>query len=200
MCKHPKNYENKYTTIQCTKSYCPRFGLSMLWFVDVLVCRRFGLSMFWYVDVLVCQRFSLSTFWSVDVSCVSTFRLAVVLVVDASVCWCFDQLPTKGYTLTHQSLVTNMVIILQTTYSNGFLEFFYDLALHEFYFSNMIYILVYIDLILSTFFQHSNILTQASHHWCLASNIVLVYIMWSPVSRKDSLCTDIWSRCLGVKN
>ena len=41
-------------------------------------------------------------------------------------------------------------------------------------FLNMIYILVYIDLILSTFFQHSNILTRASHHWCLASNIVLV--------------------------
>ena len=34
---HPKNYENKYPTIQCTKLYCPHFGLSMFWFVDVLV-------------------------------------------------------------------------------------------------------------------------------------------------------------------
>ena len=72
---HPKNYENKYTTIQCTKLYCPRFGLSTFWFVDVLVCRRFGLSMFWYVDVLVCRRFSLSTFWSADVSVCRRFGL-----------------------------------------------------------------------------------------------------------------------------
>ena len=161
---HPKNYENKYTTIQWTKLHCPRFGLSTFWFVDVLVCRRFGLSM-------VCRCFGLSTFWSVDVLVcrrfgVSTFRLSDVLVVDVLVCRRFDQLPTKGSTLTHQSLVTNVVINLQTTYSNGFLDFFYNLAVHEFL--NMIYILVYIDLILSTFFQHSNILTRASHHWCLA--------------------------------
>ena len=92
---HPKNYENKYTTIQCTKLYSPRsglstfcmstflvvrcfgistfliwFGLSTFWSVDVSVCRRFGLLMFWYVDVLVCRRFSfgLSTFRYVSVS------------------------------------------------------------------------------------------------------------------------------------
>ena len=51
---------------------------------------------------------------------------------------------------------------------------FHNLALLEFYFLNIIYILLYIDFILSIFFQHSNILTRASHHWCLASNIVLV--------------------------
>ena len=103
---YPKNYENKYTTIQYTKLYCPRFGLSTLcmstflvgrcfdmstfwlglvcrrfglstfWSVDVLVCRRFGLLMFWYVDVLVCRRFSLSTFWSVDISVSQCFGLS----------------------------------------------------------------------------------------------------------------------------
>ena len=52
---------------------------------------------------------------------------------------------------------------------------FYNLALLEFYFLTIIYILLYIDFILSIFFQHSNMLTRASHHWCLASNIVLVY-------------------------
>ena len=55
-----------------------------------------------------------------------------------------------------------------------FNDIFHNLALLEFYFLNIIYILLYIDFILSIFFQHSNILTRASHHWCLASNIVLV--------------------------
>ena len=55
-----------------------------------------------------------------------------------------------------------------------FNDIFHNLALLEFYFLNIIYILLYIDCILSIFFQHSNILTRASHHWCLASNIVLV--------------------------
>ena len=103
---YPKNYENKYTTMQCTKLYCPRFGLSTFcmstflvgrcfdmstfwlglvcrrfglstfWSVDVSVCRRFGLLMFWYVDVLVCRRFSLSTFWSVDISVSQCFGLS----------------------------------------------------------------------------------------------------------------------------
>ena len=73
---HSENYENKYTTIQCTKLYSPRFGLSTFCMstfflsVDVLVFRRFGLV--WFVDVLVCRRFGLSTFRSVD----------------ALVCWC----------------------------------------------------------------------------------------------------------------
>ena len=62
-----------------------------------------------------------------------------------------------------------------------FSDIFHNLALLEFYFLNIIYILLYIDFILSIFFQHSNILTRASHHWCLASNIVLVvyWCMWS---------------------
>ena len=55
-----------------------------------------------------------------------------------------------------------------------FNDIFHNLALLEFYFLNIIYILLYIESILSIFFQHSNILTRASHHWCLASNIVLV--------------------------
>ena len=101
---YPKNYENKYTTIQCIKLYCPRFGLSTFcmstflvgrcfdmstfwlglvcrrfglstfWSVDVSVCRRFGLLMFWYVDVLVCRRFSLSTFRFLDVLTSYTYK------------------------------------------------------------------------------------------------------------------------------
>ena len=55
-----------------------------------------------------------------------------------------------------------------------FNDIFHNLALLEFYFLNIIYILLYIVFILSIFFQHSKILTRASHHWCLASNIVLV--------------------------
>ena len=59
-----------------------------------------------------------------------------------------------------------------------FNDIFHNLALLEFYFLNIIYISLYIDFILSIFFQHSNILTRASHHWCLASNIVLVCCLW----------------------
>ena len=59
-----------------------------------------------------------------------------------------------------------------------FNDIFHNLALLEFYFLNIIYILLYIEFILSIFFQHSNILTRASHHWCLASNIVLVSIWY----------------------
>ena len=55
-----------------------------------------------------------------------------------------------------------------------FNDIFHYLTLLAFYFLNIIYILLYIDFILSIFFQHSNILTRASHHWCVASNIVLV--------------------------
>ena len=55
-----------------------------------------------------------------------------------------------------------------------FNDIFYNLALHEFYFLNINYILLYIKLILPIFFQYSNISTRASHHWCIASNIVLV--------------------------
>ena len=58
-----------------------------------------------------------------------------------------------------------------------FNDIFHYLTLLAFYFLNIIYILLYIDFILSIFFQHSNILTRASHHWCVASNIVLV-LFW----------------------
>ena len=144
---HPKNYENKYTTIQCTKLYSPRFGLSTFcmstflvgrcfgistfWFG--LVCRRFGLSMFWSVDALVCWCFGMSTFWFVAALVLvcphfgmSVFRFVDVLVVDISVCRRFDQLPTKGSTLTHQILFIHMVIILQTTYQDGFLQWYFS--------------------------------------------------------------------------
>ena len=47
-----------------------------------------------------------------------------------------------------------MVIILQSTYQNGFLQW-HNLALLEFYFLNIIYILLYIDFILSIF-KHFN--------------------------------------------
>ena len=69
-----------------------------------------------------------------------------------------------------------------------FNDIFHNLALLEFYFLNIIYILLYIDFILSIFFQHSNILTRASHHWCLASNIVLVYILYLLLP-----CYNVWT-------
>ena len=34
---------------------------------------------------------------------------------------------TKGSTLIHQSLVTKMIVILQTTYSNGFLQWIFSI-------------------------------------------------------------------------
>ena len=76
-----------------------------------------------------------------------------------------------------------------------FNDIFHNLALLEFYFLNIIYILLYIDFILSIFFQHSNILTRASHHWCLASNIVLVPIdayITCPSQRMCFLITWKW--------
>ena len=151
---YPKNYENKYTTKQCTKLCCARFGLStfcmstflvgrcfdMSTFWFGLVCRRFGLSTFWSVDisvclrfglledVLVCRRFSLSTFLVCRHFGIPVFRFVDVFVVDVSVSRRFDQLPTKGSTLTHQILFINMVIILQSTYQNGFLQWHFSLS------------------------------------------------------------------------
>ena len=141
-----------YSVLNCTVhvSVCQRFVCQRFWSVDVLVCRCFGLA--WFVDVLVCRRFGLSTFRSVDtlvcwcfgmwtfwfvdaLVCwrfgLSTFGMSVlqfvdVLVVDVSVCRRFDQLPTKGSTLIHQILFINMVIILQTTYQNGFLQWHFS--------------------------------------------------------------------------
>ena len=99
---HPKNYENKYTTIQCTKLYSPCFGLSTfcmstflfgrcfgiskLWFG--LVCRRFGLSTLRSVDALVCWCFGMSTFWFVAalVLVCRHFGLSVFQFVDVFGC------------------------------------------------------------------------------------------------------------------
>ena len=169
-----------YSVLNCTVhvSVCRRFVCQRFWSVDVLVFRRFGLV--WFVDVLVCRCFGLSTFRSVDaLVCwcfgMSTFRFVDVLVVDVSVCRRFDQLPTKGSTLTHQILFINMVIILQTTYQNGFLQWHFSQSRSPWVLLlkyNLHFTLhrLYIVNIFPTF-KH---LTRASHHWCLASNIVLV--------------------------
>ena len=109
--------------------------------VHVSVCRRFGLSTFWSDDSLVCRRFG-----------VSTFRFVDVLVVDVSVRRRFDQLPTNGSTLNIKAWSQIWPSFcrrhIQKDFFNGI---FYNLALHEFYFLNMINILLYIDLILSIF-------------------------------------------------
>ena len=154
-----------YSVLNCTVhvSVCWRFGLSTFWSVDVLVCRCFGMSMFWFVDALVCRRFGLSMFRCVGV-------LTSYLQKD----------PLQHIKAWLQIWSSFCRWQIQMDFLN-----FYNLALDEFYFLNMIYILVYIDLILSTFFQHSNILTRASHHWCLASNIVLVVLLiwWCKASK-----------------
>ena len=200
---YPKNYKNKYTTIQCTKLYCPRFGLStfcmstflvgrcfdMSTFWFGLVCRRFGLSTFRSVDALVCWCFGMSTFWFVDASVYRRFGLSTFRYPSVSVCLRFGcrrfgfstfwPATYKRSTLTYQILFIIMVIICSRHIRMDFFnDIFHNLALLEFYFLNIIYILLYIDFILSIFFQHSNILTRASHHWCLASNIVLVVYQW----------------------
>ena len=131
-----------------------RFGLSTFWSVDVSVCRRFGLLMFWYVDVLVCRRFSLSTFRFLDV---------LTSYLQKGPLW-----HTKSFLYIWSSFCSRHIRM------DFFNDIFHNLALLEFYFLNIISILLYIDFILSIFFQHSNILTRASHHWCPASNIVLV--------------------------
>ena len=81
---HPKNYESKYTTIQCTKLYSPRFGLSTFCMSTFLVGRCFGISTFWFG--LVCRCFGLSMFWSVDVSVCRRFGLLMFWYIDVSVC------------------------------------------------------------------------------------------------------------------
>ena len=79
-----------------------------------------------------------------------------------------------------------------------FNDIFHNLALLEFYFLNIIYILLYIDFILSIFFQHSNILTRASHHWCLASNIVLVRYDFGLAKRETRARWDVWYPLAGL--
>ena len=105
---------------------CRRVGLSTFWSVDVSVCRRFGLLMFWYVDVLVCRRFSLSTFWSVDISVsqcfgLSTFWLSTFRFLDV-----FTSYLQKGPLWHTKSCLKNMVIILQSTYQNGFFQWHFS--------------------------------------------------------------------------
>ena len=156
----------------------------------IVVCRRFDLSTFWSIDVWVCRRFGLSTIWSVDVSVCQ--RLGCQRF-DWSTCW---PVTYKGSTFTHQSLVTKMIIILRTTYPNGFLQWhlFFIISLSMSYYSlNMIYILLYTYLISSICFLHSNTLTRASHHWCLASNIVLVPVWHTHlIQAPDSLGLIVW--------
>ena len=116
---HPKNYENNNTTTQCTKLDCRYFGLSTFWSVDVLACRRYALSTFWFVNILVCRRFSLSMFQRVDVSVCRHFAgLATFRFVDVLTSY-LQNGPLKHIKAW---LVTEMVIILQTTYPNGFLQ------------------------------------------------------------------------------
>ena len=102
ICSTSQELWNKYTTIQCTKLYSPRFGLSTFCmstflvgrcfgistFCFGLVCRRFGLSMFWSVDVSVCRRFGLLIFWYVDVLVCRrfSFGLSTFRYVSVSVC------------------------------------------------------------------------------------------------------------------
>ena len=81
---YPKNYENKYTTIQCTKLYCPRFGLSTFCMSTFLVGRCFDISTFWFG--LVCRRFGLSTLWSVEVLVCRRFGLSTFRYPSVSVC------------------------------------------------------------------------------------------------------------------
>ena len=206
-----------YSVRNCTVyvSVCRRFGVSMFWCVDVLVCQhflgcfglstfwsvdvtfwfvdvlvfwRFGLSTFWSVDVLVSRRFSLSTFWSIDVSVcrrfgLSTFWMSTFRFVDVLTSY-LQKGPLKHIKAWLQIWASFCRQHIQIDFFNGI---FYNLACHEFYFLNIIYILLNIDLILSTFFQDSNILTRASHHWCLASNIVLV-ASWYLYIFKRCLC------------
>ena len=93
---YPKNYENKYTTIQCTKLYCPRFGLSTFCMSTFLVGRCFDMSTFWFG--LVCRRFGLSTFWSVDVSVCRRFGL--LMFFGMSTFWFVDALVCRRFGLS----------------------------------------------------------------------------------------------------
>ena len=105
---------------------CRRVGLSTFWSVDVSVCRRFGLLMFWYVDVLVCRRFSLSTFWSVDISVSQCFGLSTFWLSTFRFLNVFTSYLQKGPLWHTKSCLENMVIILQSTYQNGFFQWHFS--------------------------------------------------------------------------
>ena len=87
---HPKNCENKYTTIQCTKLYSPCFGLSTFCMSTFLVGRCFGISTFWFglSTFLVCRCFGMSTFWFVAalVLVCRHFDMSVFRFVDVFSC------------------------------------------------------------------------------------------------------------------
>ena len=105
------------------------FGISMFWFG--LVCRRFGLSTFRSVDALVWWCFGMSTFWFVAALACRRFGLSRFRYVSVSVCrrfGCRRFSLSNGSSLTHQILFINMVIILQTTYHNWFLQWHFSLS------------------------------------------------------------------------
>ena len=78
-----------------------------------------------------------------------------------------------------------------------FNDIFHNLALLEFYFLNIIYILLYIDFILSIFFQHSNILTRAEPLTIDASHqISYLYCTEGPIKDPCGVLIDwmtLWS-------
>ena len=154
----------------CRRFVCQRFffGWLIFWYFDVLVW--FGLSTFWSVDVLVCRRFGLLMFWSVDISVCQCFGLTTFRFVNVLTSY----LQKGPLWLTKSCLWIWSSFCRRHIRMDFFNDIFHNLALLEFSFLILIYTLLYIDFILSIFFQHSNILTRASHHWCLASNIVLV--------------------------
>ena len=183
-----------YSVLNCTVhvSVCRRFVWQRFWSVDVLVFRRFGLV--WFVNVLVCRCFGLSTYRSVDALVCWCFGMPTFWFVTALVLVC------RHFGMSVFRFVDVLVVDFLTSYlqkgplwhtksclwiwssfcrrhirMDFFNDIFHNLALLEFYTLNILYILLYIDFILSIFFQHSNMLTRASHHWCLASNIVLVF-------------------------
>ena len=164
-----------YSVLNCTVhvSVCRRFVCQRFWSVDVLVCRRFGLV--WFVDVLDCRRFGLSTFRSVDALVCWCFGMSMFWFVDALVCRHFGlstfryvsvsvcrRFGCRRFGLSTFWPVTYKRVHFDTPnpvykYGHHFcrrhirMDFFYDifhnLALLEFYFLNIIYILLYIDYI-----------------------------------------------------
>ena len=78
--------------------------------------------------------------------------------------------------------------------------FFHNFPIQEFYFLIIIYILLHTDMISSTYFQHLDIVTRASRHWCLAPTIVLAHAEVKVNSCKQKepravsyVSDDLWS-------
>ena len=122
---------------------CRRFGLSIISSVDVSVCRRLCLLMFWYVDVLVCRRFSfgLSTFWYVNVSVCRRFgcrRFGLSTFWPVTYKMVHFDTPNPVYKYGHHFADE----ISEWIFNDFFNDIFHNLALLEFYFLNIIYILL----------------------------------------------------------